>query len=87
MNLVLTMIVMVVVAWVLRRINLYEIAEARRKWQTELAAMEVSSKARRDFVDERLAVIDRQLTILEGRVEILDNEQHSMKRRLERGNP
>ena len=86
-NFFLTLVCMGGVAWYLRRSAYRDDAEFERRWKTELTAMEVSGSARRDFVDERLAVMDRQIGVLEARVTLIDQTQRDIKRHIERSQP
>ena len=82
-NAAFTLATMALLAWYLRRTTIQIDVEIKRRWETELVAMEASKKATQDFLDDRLALIERQLTLLEGRVDLIERWQRAARRQLE----
>ena len=82
-NAAFTLATMTALAWYLRRATLQLDAEVKRRWETEIVAMEATKVAAQRFLDDRLALIERQLTLLEGRIDLIEKWQRSARRQLE----
>lgn len=84
-NLLLTLVSMIVVTVILRRVALEEDAAIRKRWHTEMAAMESAGRAKQEYIEERLQTIERQIAVMEGRVELIDRAQKALRLKIERG--